>query len=73
MYLHVQLQLSVIISHQVLSKHSQVLSRGLLVDVPSIHQILSGDIPVIKNSSEQVFLTDFIDSKSGTAGGRLAR
>ena len=58
---------------QVLGKHCQVLGRGLMVETPTIHHILRGDIPVISDNSEQVFLRDFIESKSGTAGGRLAR
>lgn len=58
---------------QVLSKHSQVLGRGLMVDMPTINHILNGEIPVVTDSSEQVFLRDFIENKAATAGGRLAR
>ena len=60
-------------SQEVLSKHCSILSRGLMVTQPTIQQILSGEIPVIRDSIEQSFLTDFIESKTGTPGGRLAR
>ena len=50
-----------------------VLSRGLMVETPNVHQILSGQISLITDSSEQRFLHDFIESKADTAGGRLAR
>ena len=60
-------------SQEVLSKHSSILSRGLMVTQPTIQQILSGEIPIIRDSIEQSFLTDFIESKTGTPGGRLAR
>lgn len=62
-----------LLSCQVLEKHCHVLARGLVVDAPSINHILTGDIPVVTNSSEQVFLRDFIESKADTPGGRLAR
>ena len=58
---------------QVLSQHSQVLNRGLMVEIQTINNILNGDIPVVTTSSEQVFLTDFMESKGETPGGRLAR
>ncbi len=60
-------------AQEVLSKHPQVLEKGLVVDTLSVHQMLSGDVPVITGTSEQVFLKDFIESKAGTSGGRLAR
>ena len=44
-----------------------------MVDTPTIHNILAGGIPVITSSNEQTFLKDFIESKSDTTGGRLAR
>ena len=44
-----------------------------MVEVQSINNILNGDIPVVTSSSEQVFLTDFMESKGDTPGGRLAR
>ena len=59
--------------HQVLGRHCHVLGRGLMVNMPTIHHILGGDIPVINDSTEQLFLKDFIESKLETAGGRLAR
>lgn len=58
---------------QVLSQHSQVLNRGLMVEIQTINNILNGDIPVVTTSSEQVFLADFMESKGDTPGGRLAR
>ncbi len=60
-------------SQEVLSKHNHILSRGLMVDLPSIQQVLDGEISVIKHNTKQTFLTDFIDSKSDTPGNRLAR
>ena len=68
-----QLQIPILFLVQVLGKHCQVLGRGLMAETPSIHQVLGGDIPVITGSNEQLFLKDFIESKSGTPGGRLAR
>lgn len=56
-----------------LSQHSQVLNRGLMVEIQTINNILNGDIPVVTTSSEQVFLSDFMESKRDTPGGRLAR
>ena len=56
-----------------LGQHSQVLNRGLMVETQTINNILNGDIPVITSSSEQLFLTDFVESKGDTPGGRLAR
>ena len=58
---------------QVLSKHSQLLARGLYADHPSVKTILRGDVPTITNSAEQQFLHDFIKSKQDSSGGRLAR
>ena len=58
---------------QVLTKHCHVLGRGLLVDTPTIQNILSGDIPLIRSANEQLFLYDFISCKADTPGGRLAR
>ena len=58
---------------QVLHKYPYVLGKGLLVESSTIHHILSGDIPVVTSSNEQVFLKDFIENKGGTSGGRLAR
>ena len=43
-----------------------------MVEVPNIQQILSGNISIITDSNEQKFLHDFIESKTDTAGGRLA-
>lgn len=56
-----------------LSQHSQVLNRGLMVEMQTINRFLSGDIPVVTTSSEQLFLADFMESKGDTPGGRLAR
>lgn len=56
-----------------LSHHSHVLNRGLMVEPQTINNILNGDIPVVTSSSEQLFLTDFIESKGDTPGGRLAK
>lgn len=61
------------VSSQVLAKHGHVLGRGLLVDTPTIQNILGGEIPLIKSANEQLFLFDFINSKVDTPGGRLAR
>ena len=61
------------LSVQVLGRHCHVLGRGLMVNMPTIHHILGGDIPVIDDSTEQLFLKDFVESKLETAGGRLAR
>ena len=58
---------------KVLSQHSQVLNRGLMVEIQAINDILNGDIPVVTTSSEQLFLADFMESKGDTPGGRLAR
>ena len=58
---------------QVLTKHSNILGRGLLVDMPTIQNILSGEIPLISSTNEQLFLYDFISCKANTPGGRLAR
>ena len=58
---------------QVLGQHSQVLNRGLMVEIQTINNILNGDIPVVTSSSEQLFLTNFMESKGDTPGGRLAR
>lgn len=60
-------------SQEVLSKHGHILSRGLMVNLPSVQQALDGEIPIIRGNTKQVFLTDFIESKAGTPGGRLAR
>lgn len=60
-------------SQEVLSKHNHILSRGLMVDLPSIQQVLDGEISVIKCNTKQTFLTDFIESKADTPGNRLAR
>ena len=59
-------------SQEVLAKYPQVLGRGLLVETPKIADILSGEIAVVTNN-EQEFLKDFIECKSSTPGGRLAR
>ena len=59
-------------AQEVLAKFPQVLGRGLLVETPQIANILSGEIATT-TSNEQEFLKDFIESKSSTAGGRLAR
>ena len=58
---------------QVLKNHAHVLGRGLMVDTPTIQNILSGDVPLIGDANEQLFLHDFISCKADTAGGRLAR
>lgn len=58
---------------QVLGNHGLVLSRGLMVETPSIQQILGGHLSMITDSNEQKFLQDFTESKADTAGGRLAR
>ena len=58
---------------QVLSKHCHVLSRGLIIDAPTIQNVISGDIPLLKDTNEQMFLQDFISCKANTPGGRLAR
>ena len=63
----------VLFSPQVLSGHGVVLSRGLMVEPPSIQQILGGQLAMVTDSNEQKFLQDFIESKTDTAGGRLAR
>lgn len=60
-------------AQEVLSQHQHALEKGLAVDTPSVQQMLSGSIPVVTQTSEQVFLRDFIESKAGTSGGRLAR
>ncbi len=44
-----------------------------MVETPNIQQILTGNISVVTESSEQKFLHDFIESKVETPGGRLAR
>ena len=66
-----------------LSHHSHVLNRGLMVEqkainnifdgAQAINNILDGNIPVVTSSSEQLFLVDFIESKGDTPGGRLAK
>ena len=61
-----------LVSVQVLKSHAHMLGRGLMVETPSIQQILSGNISVITDSNEQKFLQDFLESKSETPGGRLA-
>ena len=58
---------------QVLNKHGHVLGRGLMVDTPTIQNILSGDVPLVREANEQLFLHDFISCKADTSGGRLAR
>ena len=58
---------------KVLGEHSQLLNRGLLLDTPSVNSILHGSGALASTSSEQLFLQDFIKSKSDTSGGRLAR
>ena len=60
-------------SVQVLNKHGHVLGRGLMVNTPTIQNILSGDIPLVREANEQLFLHDFISCKADTSGGRLAR
>ena len=59
-------------AQEVLAEYPQVLGRGLLVEAPKIADILSGNI-TMTTSNEQEFLKDFIECKSSTAGGRLAR
>ena len=49
-----------------------MLGRGLMVETPSIQQILTGNISVVTDSNEQKFLQDFLNSKLDTPGGRLA-
>ncbi len=60
-------------SQEVLSKNANVLSRGLIFDMPSIQQILNGELPILKQNSKQIFLHDFIENKSDTLGGRFAQ
>ncbi len=60
-------------SQEVLSKNPSILSRGLMIDLPSIQQVLNGKIGVVTQSCKQIFLLDFIDNKADTPGGRLAR
>jgi hypothetical protein len=60
-------------AQEVLTKHSNILGRGLLVDMPTIQNILSGEIPLISSTNEQLFLYDFISCRANTPGGRLAR
>ena len=56
-----------------LGNHGVVLGRGLMVETPSIQQILSGHLSMVTDSNEQKFLQDFTECKVDTAGGRLAR
>jgi hypothetical protein len=44
-----------------------------MVEPPNIQQILGGQLSMVTDSNEQKFLQDFIESKTNTAGGRLAR
>lgn len=60
-------------SQEVLSKNTNILSRGLIVDLPSIQQILNGEIPIVKRNNKQMFLYDFIENKADTPGGRFAQ
>ena len=58
---------------KVLSQHSQVLNRGLMVEIQAINNILNGDIPIVTTSSKQVFLADLMERKGDTPSCRLAR
>ena len=50
-----------------------LLAKGFGIDeMPTIHQALSGDLPLASQSYEKMFLKDFVQCAPSTAGGRLA-
>lgn len=50
-----------------------LLAKGFGIDeMPSIQQALTGDLPLVSQSCEKMFLKDFVQCATGTAGGRLA-
>ena len=52
---------------------SQVLNRGLMVEIQAINNVLNWDIPVVTTSSKQVFLADLMERKGDTPSCCLAR
>ena len=58
---------------QVLGEHSSILNRGLLMDVPTIQDVLNGVYPPVSKNADLEFLFSFIEDKEGTLASRLAR
>jgi E3 ubiquitin-protein ligase MYCBP2 len=60
-------------ARKVLGEHSSILNRGLLMDVPTIQDVLNGVYPPVSKNADLDFLFSFIEDKEGTLASRLAR
>ncbi|XP_071950592.1 E3 ubiquitin-protein ligase MYCBP2-like isoform X2 [Antedon mediterranea] len=61
-------------AQQIFNFHSVLLSKGFaLARPPTIHQALSGNLPINTEYNERSFLHDYVHCIANTSGGRLAR
>ena len=60
-------------AQELYESYPTLLMKGFAIDeLPTIHQALSGNLPLNCQSNERMFLKDFVFGAPGTAGGRLA-
>ncbi|XP_033112056.1 E3 ubiquitin-protein ligase MYCBP2-like [Anneissia japonica] len=61
-------------AQQIFNLHSVLLSKGFaLATPPTIHQALSGNLPINTEYNERSFLQDYVHCTPNSSGGRLAR